>query len=754
MKFTTTRKGEIALYLLSIVPFFLAAEAKIYDGMTGLALGIYVALIFCRCDYFLISPMFFAGSALADSSLRGLVCCAVPILFFGVAKLIHFLAARPMGMLAANLYAMIGQLPSFLFLSGDFPLRLAISSVAANQLLCYCATVIGYALIVRGVKNRLSTDEVVGGAVVLVALSVGLYRLDVFGFPPFFALLGWIVLASLRSFSTPAGLLIAFCMGTGGAVAALDFAVCGAAVAMYVTACAFRKLPCFFSFASVMVADFLVGALTEAYPYTLLHVAALAIGGLCYVLLPKKARAHLAVYTPEDRAASAKRILAHGRSEVFARLTGVAGVFFEMGKSFSVGGDRPETRLPASEQVAQDVMLRVCARCPSRENCQRALGGDTSALFTAAASAALASGGAVPQDMPPFVMSRCDRVDALVNECNSAAARCRRRAETSRKLDLARRVIAEQMYGVGNIVSAIADDVNEGITMNADEDELIEKLGYRNIVCTEAVTYARDGGLHASLTVRRSDLDKTLLDKTVDEVFGHKMQRDGDPRPVGGDRVSVSFRSKPRYGAIYGEASARKFGSDGNGDSRTVRRLNGDKLFVAVCDGMGSGSHAAEQSASTLAMVEHFYGAGFGGEATLNMINRMLMLKESDDFAALDLCVFDLNTALAHFVKLGGVQSFVKRADVVDVIEPSALPIGIVEEARPYTVSRMLSPTDCVVLVTDGVADALGADGIKLILSRTETLSPQEVCDKLLSLATEHGAKDDSTVVAVRLFAA
>ena len=153
-------------------------------------------------------------------------------------------------------------------------------------------------------------------------------------------------------------------------------------------------------------------------------------------------------------------------------------------------------------------------------------------------------------------------------------------------------------------------------------------------------------------------------------------------------------------------------------------------------------------------MVEHFYNAGFGDEAALNMINRMLMLKESDDFAALDLCVFDLETAIAHFVKLGGVQSFVKRADIVDVIEPSALPIGIVEEAHPYTVSRMLSPTDCVVMVSDGVADALGADGIKLILTRTDNISPQELCDKLLALATEHGAKDDSTVVAVRLFAA
>lgn len=754
MKLSRSRTGEIALYLLSIVPFFLASEAKIYDGMTGLSLGIYVALIFCRCDYFLISPMYFAANALADSSVKGLICCAAPIVLLGVAKALHYFAARPMGMLAANIYAMIGQLPSFFFLSPGFPLRLAIASVAANQLLCYCATVIGYALIVRGVKNRLSSDETIGGAVVLIALSIGLYRLDVFGFPPFFALFGWIVLASLRSFSTPAGLLIAFCMGTGGAIAALDFAVCGAAVAMYVTACAFRKLPRFFSFAAVMVADFLVGALTEAYPYTLLHVLALTVGGLCFLLLPKKVRAHLAVYTPEDRAASAKRILAHGRSEVFARLNGVAGVFYEMGKNFSVSGDRPETRMSAPRQVAQDVMLRVCARCPSRDNCQRALGGDTSSLFAAAASAALSQSGAAPQDMPPFVLSRCDRVDALVNECNAAAVRCRRREETSRKLDLARRVIAEQMYGVGNMISAVADDVNEGVAMNDSEDELIEKLGYRNIVCTEAVTYGRNGDLRASLTVRRSDRDKALLDKTVDEVFCRKMQRDGAPRPAGGDRVSIAYRPLPRYGAIYGEASARKFGSDGNGDSRTVRKLGGDKLFVAVCDGMGSGSHAAEQSSSTLAMVEHFYNAGFGDEAALNMINRMLMLKESDDFAALDLCVFDLETAIAHFVKLGGVQSFVKRADIVDVIEPSALPIGIVEEAHPYTVSRMLSPTDCVVMVSDGVADALGADGIKLILTRTDNISPQELCDKLLALATEHGAKDDSTVVAVRLFAA
>ena len=754
MKNSPSARSDLLFCLLTIVPFFLAAEAKVYDGMTGLSLGIYSALVFCRCNYFLISPMFLAGTALSDAGLQNILYCAAPILLFGVAKAIHFAAARPMGMFAANVYAMIGQLPSFLFVSDAFPLRLAVASVAANQLLCYCATVIGYALIVRGVRNRLSADEVVGGAVVAIVLSLGLFRADVFGFSPYFALLGWLILASLHSFSTPAGLLIAFCMGMGGAVASLDFAVCGAAVAMFVVACAFRKLPCIFRFAAIMVADFLAGTLLGAYPYTLTHIISLAAGGVCFVALPKKVRSRLAVYIPEDRAASAKRILAHGRGEVFARLTGVAKVFFEMGKSFAVPDDRSETSLPAPQQIAQDVMLRVCARCPSRESCQRALGSDTSALFVSAASTALSGGGAAPADLPPFVISRCDRTDVLVNECNNAAARLVKRRENAEKLGLARRVIAEQMYGVGSIVSAVADDVNDGVTVGGDEDELIEKLGYRNIVCTEAVTYQHEGCVHASLTVRRADCEKKLLDKTVDEVFGHRMQRDGAPRPAGGDRVSVSFRSRPRYGAVFGAATARKQGSDDNGDSRSVRRLNGDKLFVAVCDGMGSGAVAARQSASTLSMVENFYNAGFGGEAALNMINRMLMLKDSDDFSALDLCVFDLNTAVAHFVKLGGVQSFVKRADSVDVVETSALPIGIVEEARPYTESRMLSPTDSVVMVSDGVADALGADGIKLILSRTDTLAPQDLCDALLAKATEHGAKDDSTVVAVRLFAA
>ena len=308
------------------------------------------------------------------------------------------------------------------------------------------------------------------------------------------------------------------------------------------------------------------------------------------------------------------------------------------------------------------------------------------------------------------------------------------------------------MYGVGKLISDLADDINKGINFDTTlEQKLIEELSYCNIVCTEAVMYSKYGDFFLNITIRSDDLQKRALDEIVCKVLGCRMQRSGVPQSVGNGKAALSFCAEPRYSAVYGEATARKDGSDENGDVRSVQKLGGDKLFFAICDGMGSGSDAHEGSNSTLNMVENFYKAGFEGESVLNMINRLLMLRNKDSFSALDLCVIDMRRAIAHFVKLGGVQSFIKRADNVETVNSSALPIGIVEEAVPFTDNKLLSSGDIVVLVSDGIIDSLGADGVSLILSRAETFHPQEICDMLLSQATKRGANDDSTVIAVRL---
>ncbi len=751
-KLSNYRDGDIFLYLLSVVPFFLCANARIDENVLGLALGLYVALIYCRCNFFLISPMYVAGCALADASVVGLIYALSPVFFLGTAKVLHYAFAKPMNMLSANVFACMSLLPVFVFDLGVHELPYVIASVALNQVFCYCATVVCYALVVRGVRNKLSADEILGGAIFLAIASLGLYRADVFGFMPYFLIVGWAVMACTHSFSLSAGTLICFAIGAGGAAAETDLGVCAAVIAMFAAASGFRKLGIWFSFAAVLLTDLLCGVFFNAYEYDLLHPIAVAAGAFAFAVLPSKVRAKMPVYITDNGLSSAKQMVKHNRNEVFSRLTGVAKVFYEMGDCFGYRPSRAFADKSPAQVVSREVMLRTCANCPTRAACQAALGSDTGILFEGVASVALGGGRITASDLPTFVNARCTNIPAVLASCVESVSDYNARKENEKQYELSQQIVAEQMYGVGKLISNLADDVNRGVTFDSTlERRLEEELSYCNIVCTEAVMYSKEGDFFLNLTVRTDDVQKHALDEIVCKVLGCKMRRNGVPQPVGSGKTSLSFCAEPRYGAVYGEATARKDGSDGNGDVKSVQKIGGDKIFFAICDGMGSGTDARENSDATLNMVENFYKAGFEGENVLNMVNRLLMLRSKDSFSALDLCVIDLRRAIAHFVKLGGVQSFIKRADNVEIVNSSALPIGIVEEAIPFTDNKLLSSGDVVMLVSDGIADSLGADGISLILSRAETDCPEELCNIVLAQATRHGAKDDSTAIAVRI---
>lgn len=750
-KLKNYKDGDILLYLLSIVPFFLCANARIHSQVLGLSLGLYVALIYCRCNYFLLSPMYVAGCALADASVVGLVYAISPVFFLGCAKLLHYMFAKPMNMLSANIFACVGLLPVFIFDLGVHNLPYAITSLALNQVFCYCAIIICYALVIRGVRNALSADELASGFILLCVMAIGLYRASFWGFMPYFLVLGWTLLVCTHSFSLNAGTAVCFAIGMGGAAASGNLAVCGAVVAMFCVSYPFKKLSIWFCLASVLLTDLLCGAFFNAYTYDILHICALAAGGLAFAVLPRKIRAKIPVYITDNNVSNAKQIVKHSRSEIFARLTGVAKVFYEMGDCFGYRKSALFTEMSPSQAIAKEIMLQTCTSCPGRPYCQSALGSDTSSLFEGVSSIALSGGRPSPEDMPTFVSARCKNIPQLIAACNTAVTDYKERQRNEKQYELSQQIVAEQMYGVGNLLTTLADDVNKGINFDATfEQKLIEELSYCNIVCTDAVSYCENGDLAVSLTMRKDDVSKRAADEIVSKVVGRAMRREEGVRFLS-DKATVTYCCEPRYSVIYGEATAKKDNSNANGDSKSVQKMRKDKLFVAICDGMGSGENAHSTSLATLNMAENFYKAGFEGESVLNMINRLLILRSREGFSALDLCVIDLKKASAHFVKLGAVQSFIKRGDSVETVQTSALPIGIVEEAAPFTDNKLLSPGDVVVMVSDGITDALGADGISLILSRAETFDPQELCDTLLSMATRHGAKDDSTVVAVRL---
>jgi len=221
---------------------------------------------------------------------------------------------------------------------------------------------------------------------------------------------------------------------------------------------------------------------------------------------------------------------------------------------------------------------------------------------------------------------------------------------------------------------------------------------------------------------------------------------------LGAGAVSVNFVSAPLYDAIVGQSVHVKEGSEVCGDTKSVTRLGSDRIMVALSDGMGSGAEANDGSAAAISLVENFYRTGVEERVVLPLINRLLTMRNSGGFQTLDMCVVNLRTGEADFIKLSAPESVIKRKEGSEIVESGALPLGILREVRPAITRKKLSSGEVVVLSTDGVTDAIGADGVVRVLESGRTNNPQTIADNLIRDASYVSAADDQTVVALRLF--
>ena len=66
------------------------------------------------------------------------------------------------------------------------------------------------------------------------------------------------------------------------------------------------------------------------------------------------------------------------------------------------------------EAVAYDVASNFCGRCENANNCFRSLGGDTGVILNDVVEASMKKGKATIIDMPPFITSRCKKLNGLI----------------------------------------------------------------------------------------------------------------------------------------------------------------------------------------------------------------------------------------------------------------------------------------------------------------------------------------------------
>lgn len=301
-------------------------------------------------------------------------------------------------------------------------------------------------------------------------------------------------------------------------------------------------------------------------------------------------------------------------------------------------------------------------------------------------------------------------------------------------------------------------------------DEYLEKkiknrfsrIGIKVLTTVFLVTEDGRYEIHVTTKAKKGQCIATKeVAQIISECCGRNMILGKEEPPViGAEYCTVTCVEGPRYHTIQGVARIGKGCKKISGDSFSMLDLPGGKQGVILSDGMGAGEAAYRESVMVVDLLEELLNAGFPKETALQMLNTALVIgREEVRFSTIDMCVFDLYSGKCELAKAGASMTFVKHEDKVEIIKSTSLPIGVVPKLEIDQTVRTLSDGDIVIMVTDGVMDALPIGEqeflMKMIIEGTKKTNPKEIAHHILEQVLECSGEipmDDMTVLVVGMW--
>ncbi len=248
--------------------------------------------------------------------------------------------------------------------------------------------------------------------------------------------------------------------------------------------------------------------------------------------------------------------------------------------------------------------------------------------------------------------------------------------------------------------------------------------------------------------------------KTIGEILsdccGEKMRPSWDCRAaVSGDFGNFHFVPDTRYQMLCGISKITKAGELVSGDNYAFLQKDTGKVVMSLADGMGSGVGACRESEKVIELLEQFLEAGFPQETAVRMINSCMLLQNSQQiFSTIDLCMVDLYNAKCDLIKSGAAATFIRHGEEIEVIRSGAMPSGVMQQSDYESMHRQLSGEDTVIMMTDGVLEALPeenreermAELIRVTASRNAKEYAQRLMERVY-LMQKLRAKDDMTIL-------
>ena len=711
--------------IYGVLPFgtamFCALSGEFFIG--------FLAPIYIACSFlftFELWRLYMAGAVVFITALRWFLALKVPKLNGFVAKTFFSLGAIVVDAVLLGVFRPIAEAVSCGFIGVVFYYFAVRAAAAASNKFSF----------------RLSVIDAVSVCAVFVAAGLAFGRAS-FGIFDIGLALGFFAALMLSEIGSSAVLTCGISMGLGlaatsGLNAALAFIACSGALAAFRgIARPLRALIGIGTFAAVAV-------LFYADPVRVgIGSAMLACGALPICLVPRRTVKAIRGYFDFDGSArlAVRHYINRVKADAGARMLAVASVFDETARLMNGFG----AAAPDFSALGAVMMDGICPYCPKNATCDRER---ASAAFTAVAERAY-GGGSVLMNMPDFLSDECIRtVDisgAAAELASGAAARARERAGE----DKAKAIVTERLTAIKDVLENLGDAEAQPVGFDGKAEKAIAaELNLCGIECAEA--FCTRAGVTA--IVRTSTATREKISRAVSACQKREYAVTALEKTQAAGWSVATLKRKPAYEAAYARAGVAKDGV--SGDSYSFQRI-GDKFLVALVDGMGSGAGASETSAAAVELIECFYKAGFDSQSVLSGVNRFLKLPTTENYSAADVAVCDLDGGTVDIIKIGSPPCYIKTTDTVLKIEGSSLPIGVLDEMRPYVTAKRMYPGQMLIMVTDGVSDRFTGDELPEFINGLSAFNPEAVVNAIMQRALDLGGetvKDDMTAIAFRLF--
>ena len=331
---------------------------------------------------------------------------------------------------------------------------------------------------------------------------------------------------------------------------------------------------------------------------------------------------------------------------------------------------------------------------------------------------------------------------------------------TNRMIE-SRLAIAQQLTEIAGIMEMVASDLYDISPAEPEfQEELCKMLRKRHVILKQAwVMDKAEGRRQIFLNMRARSgqcVSMTEISQILSEICESPMTSSAGSRCiVNGEFHTVHFVEDVSYQMLYGVSRLTREDEKVSGDNYICRQEGDGKFVLCLSDGMGSGMDACRESEIVVELLEQFLESGFTQEVAARMVNSALVLKGQDGmFSTVDICAVDLYTGICEFLKAGAASTFIKRDHWVEAISSESLAAGLVQRTDFDTASRKLYHGDYLIMMTDGVLDALPREReeetMKEIIMDIQDETPREVSRGILERVlgySDYHARDDMTVL-------